>query len=229
MLLIVWGALLAALIAYGIGKGREGGALTLAYFLGLSMIHVPGVLPYLADVSIVNATDFVDSAATDAGFTMTVIGMTAFVAGAVLVPLIGRRRIAPGSGASRPRSRAFERVGIRGLALGAFAYFLLMPFSHSVASLTAVISPVATLLIIGFWLMLYGAADVGDRPRARITLALLPLLPLATLITGGFLGYGIYWMLSVIAFQFVISRHRTRYYAAAPVVIYLGMSLFVDY
>src|SRR5258708_6915960 len=60
-------------------------------------------------------------------------------------------------------------------------------------------------------------------------LGLVPVLPLATLITGGFLGYGIYWVLSILAFLFVISRHRARFYAAAPFVVYLGLSLFVAY
>src|SRR5258708_4408855 len=60
-------------------------------------------------------------------------------------------------------------------------------------------------------------------------LGLVPVLPLATLITGGFLGYGIYWVLSVVAFLFVISRHRIRFYAAAPFLVYAGLSLFVAY
>jgi hypothetical protein len=55
------------------------------------------------------------------------------------------------------------------------------------------------------------------------------MLPLATLVTGGFLGYGIYWVLSVIAFLFVISRHRVWFYLGAPVAVFLGLSLCVTY
>ena len=44
-------------------------------------------------------------------------------------------------------------------------------------------------MILGIWLVLYGAAVAADRRRTLVTLALLPLLPLSTLVTGGFLGY----------------------------------------
>ena len=46
-LIVIWVALLVALVIFAIGRPGKGGALTLAYFLGLSLIHVPGVLPFL--------------------------------------------------------------------------------------------------------------------------------------------------------------------------------------
>src|SRR5208337_1919452 len=92
-----------------------------------------------------------------------------------------------------------------------------------------VISALATSLILGLWLVLYGAAVAASRHRTLATLALLPLLPLATLVTGGFLGYGVVWVLSVVAFLFVITRRRIWFYAAAPAVAFLGLSFFVTY
>jgi hypothetical protein len=230
LLLIAWVGLLAALIAFAVGRPREGGALALAYFLGLSLIHVPGVLPFLTSVSFsAFSQGLADRAATEIGFQITIVGMAAFVAGAVLARAIdcrsnlGRGRLPP------RRARAFQRAGWHGIAIGAFGYFILLPMSQSIASLTAAIAPIAILLILGLWLILYGAAEAEDRRRTRLALALLPLLPLATLITGGFLSYGIYWVLSVVAFQFVISRHRARFYVAAPLIVYVGLSLFVAY
>jgi hypothetical protein len=58
---------------------------------------------------------------------------------------------------------------------------------------------------------------------------MLPLLPLGTLLTGGFLGYGTAWVMSIAAFYFVISRRRIWFYLAAPAVVFLGLSLFVTY
>jgi hypothetical protein len=52
---------------------------------------------------------------------------------------------------------------------------------------------------------------------------------LATLVTGGFLGSGIYWVLSILAFLFVISKRRVLFYLAAPLAVYFGLSLFVTY
>ena len=58
---------------------------------------------------------------------------------------------------------------------------------------------------------------------------MLPLLPLSTLVTGGFLGFGTAWVLSIVAFHFVIARHRIWFYLATPPAIFLGLSLFVTY
>jgi hypothetical protein len=49
------------------------------------------------------------------------------------------------------------------------------------------------------------------------------------LVTGGFLGYGIHWILSVMAFLFVITRRRLWFYVGAAPVAFLGLSLFVTY
>ena len=198
--------------------------MTLAYFLSLSLIHVPGVLAFLGSDS-----GLADWDETQLGFETTILGMAAFVAGAVLARRIDRRRVAAKGAPPRRRAQAFERLGRRTFALGVVAYFLLLPLSGSVPSLTSVVSALATLLILGIWLILYGAVVAADRRRTLATLALLPMLPLATLVTGGFLGYGVCWVLSVVAFLFVITRQRIWFYLGAPVAVFLGLSLFVTY
>jgi hypothetical protein len=223
-LIAIWGALLVALVIFAIGRPGHGGALTLAYFLGLSLIHVPGVLPFLNPGS--GLDDFDE---TQIGFQLTVLGMAAFVAGATLASRIDRRRAAARRRPPRWRAQAFERLGWRALSLGVVAYFVIIPLSGRVPSLTSVVSSLGTLLIIGLWLALYGAAVAADRRRTLATLALLPLLPLTTLVTGGFLGYGIYWVLSIVAFLFVITRQRAWFYWGTPVAMFLGLSLFVTY
>jgi hypothetical protein len=223
-LLVIWVGLLLALVIFAIGRPGRGGALTLAYFLGLSLIHIPGVLPFL-----ISAPGLADWDETQRGFETTILGMVTFVAGAALARQTDRRNVAINGAPPRPRARTFIHLGRRTLAIGVVAQFLLLPLSARVPSLTSVVSSVATLLILGLWIVLYGASAAADRGRMLATLALMPLLPLATLVTGGFLGYGVYWVLSVVTFLFVISRRRIWFYAAAPVVMFLGLSLFVTY
>jgi hypothetical protein len=223
-LLVIWGGLLIALVVFAIGRPGRGGALTLAYFLGLSLIHVPGVLPFLDSES-----GLADWDETQLGFETTILGMATFVSGAVLVRWIDRRRVAARGALPRRRAQAFEWLGRRTLVLGVVAYFVLLPLSGIVPSLTSVVAAFGTLLILGLWLVLYGAAVAADWPRTLATLALLPLLPLATLVTGGFLGYGVYWVLSVVAFLFVITRRRIWFCFGTPVAVFLGLSLFVTY
>lgn len=223
-LLLLWAVLLFALVVFAIGRPGRGGALTLAYFLGLSLIHVPGVLPFLTSGSGLDDYD-----ETRLGFQLTLLGMTAFVAGAVLAGATARRSTAAKGVSAQRRAHLFDRLGRRTLALGVLSYFVLVPLSGRVPSLTSVVSALATLLIVGLWLVLYGASVIADRRRSLATLALLPLLPMATLVTGGFLGYGVYWVLTVVAFLFVIARRRAWFYAATPAAVFLGLSFFVTY
>ncbi len=223
-LLLVWALLLAALVAFAIGRPGKGGALTLTYFLGLSLLHVPGVLPFLG-----SDPGLIDGDETQIGLEMTILGMAAFVSGAILARRIYRRRAAPQGAPRRRRAQAFEHLGRRAFILGIVAYFVLIPLSFRVPSVTSLVLPLGTLLILGFWLVLYGAADASDGRTSLAALAMLPLLPLATLVTGGFLGAGIYWVLSIVAFLFVLARRRMWFYAAAPPVVFLGLSLFVTY
>ena len=223
-LVVIWVALLFALVIFAIGRPGRGGALTLAYFLGLSLIHLPGVLPFLTPGS--GLDDFDE---TQLGFQLTLLGMAAFVAGAVLAGATGQRGAAARGVSAQRRAHLFDRLGRRTLGLGVLAYFVLVPLSGRVPSLTSVVSALATLLIVGLWLVLYGASVIADRRRSLATLALLPLLPMATLVTGGFLGYGVYWVLTVVAFLFVIARRRICFYAATPAAVFLGLSFFVTY
>jgi hypothetical protein len=223
-LIIIWAGLLITLVFFAIGRPGRGGALTLAYFLGLSLIHVPGVLPFLG--SDLGLTDLGE---TELGFNMTILGMAAFAAGAVLARWIDRNGAPAKHAPPRRRAQLIGGLGRRTFALGVVAYFFALPLSRSIPSLTSVVAAFGTLLILGLWLLLYSAVEGNDRQRMLATLAVLPLLPLATLVTGGFLNFGTYWVLSVVAFLFVITRQRIWFYFTGPAAAFLGLSLFVTY
>jgi hypothetical protein len=223
-LLVTWAGLLLALVIFAIGRPGRGGALTLAYFLSLSMIHVPGVLPFLG-----SDPGLADQDETGIGFDMTILGMAAFVAGAVLARWIARQSAAAKGALPLRPAKAFERLGRRTLVLGVVSYFVILPVSNRVPSVTSITASLGTLLILGIWLVLYSAAVAADRRRTLATLALLPLLPLATLVAGGMLGYGVAWVVSIFAFLFVITRRRIWFYLGTPVAVFLGISLFVTY
>ena len=222
--LLIWGALLVGLVFLVVDKRRGIGALTLAYFLALSLGHVPGVLAYLDPDMILG-----DAEATKVGFDVTLIGMTAFIVGAMAARILPRRTTSVKAYQQTVSADIFSRLGWRVLTIGIVSYFVVLPVSALVPSLTAVTSVLGTLLILGFWLQLYAAATANDSRRTLLILATLPLLPLATLTTGGFIGFGTVWALSVVSFLFVIARRRIWFYLATPLVIFLGLSLFVTY
>ncbi|MGD9614951.1 MAG: hypothetical protein AB7H90_03010 [Alphaproteobacteria bacterium] len=222
-LLILWIALLVALLVLAVGPPGRGGALTLAYFLALSLIHVPGVL-----VSLGIDPDLADIADTRLGFEVTLAGMAAFVAGAVAARLTGRTRPETVHGAPDP-SAGFGSLGWRALAIGAGSYLLLSSAFGRLASATAIVSSFPNLLILGFWMLYYHPGAPADPRRRVLALGLLPLLPLTTLVTGGFLAYGIHWVLGILAFCYVVARCRLWIYLASPLLVFLGLSLFVTY
>jgi hypothetical protein len=218
-LLLIWLILLVALVWFCFRDWRRGGALVLGYFLSVSLIHVPGVLPYLAQDWLAGAD------VTELGFIATLIGLTAFVVGAAASRMT-TRKVMP---VSEPPPELIEKFGTRALVMGVISYFVLIPVAARAPSLTSLVSPFGTLLVIGLWMRLYGAAQRGGLERTARTLLLLPLLPLATLGTAGFIGYGVNWVIAVLAFFFIISRYRALFYVAAPLVIFFGLSFFVAY
>src|SRR3954470_3989161 len=118
-LLLIWVTLLLALLLFGIGKRGSGGALTLAYFLGLSLIHVPGILPSFG-------AEWDDVESTRIGFETTLVGMTSFVVGALIarLVLVGRADWI----LMRPdNSNLFRRLGWRAVVVGGVAYLVLLP------------------------------------------------------------------------------------------------------
>ena len=166
--------------------------------------------------------------ATKVGFDITLIGMSAYIVGA-MAARISWRTTSVKAYQQTASADIFSKLGWRVLTMGIASYFALLPVSALVPSMTAVASALGTLLILGYWLQLYAAAAAHDTRRTLLVVATLPLLPLATLTTGGFIGFGTVWVLSVLAFQFVISRRRIWFYLAASPVIFLSLSLFVTY
>jgi hypothetical protein len=222
-LLILWIGLFVVLLALAIGPPGRGGALVLAYFLALSLIHVPGVFASLG-----TASGLTDPAGTRLGFEVTLAGMAAFVAGAIVARLTRQTRSAivrqlPESGTG------FGNLGWRALAIGAGSYLLLSSVFGRLASATAIVSSFSNLLILGFWMLLYRTGSLAAERRRLLALGLLPLLPLTTLLAGGFLAYGIHWVLGILAFCYVEARRRLWILFVSPLLLFLGLSLFVTY
>ncbi|MEJ0067178.1 MAG: hypothetical protein WDM85_18675, partial [Caulobacteraceae bacterium] len=219
-LVFTWFVLLVLCVAL-VSRRENSGALLLAYFLGLSVIHVPGAVDFLG-----NASGLYTGAETKIGFELTLAGMAALLLGAYLAR-------ATSAGGRVPLSQDprvdWQRIGTILLTAGVGAYFFVMPLAGLVPSLASVLSAIGSLLIVGVWVFFYDATARSDHRRTLLLLAALPLLPLSTLATGGFLGYGTYWLIAILAFLFVIAPNRRVFYIAAPFAVWLGLSLAVAY
>jgi hypothetical protein len=211
-----------------VGQKKPGSAgLPLAYFLGLSLIHVPGAMLGLDDEEL--------NSMTRDGFELTVIGMVAFLVGVIItrfafVPAPGQGTgTTPAQGVSPQSLVELNRLALLYLCIGGVVYFAVMPFVGSIPSATALVSPLGSLLLVGACLRFWLANETANWGKFWSTMVLLPLLPLVTLTQGGFLGFGTMSAMIVAAFLFAQSKRKVAYVSAAPVVFFIGLSFFVNY
>jgi hypothetical protein len=200
--------------------------LPLAYFLGLSLIQVPGAILYLdADVS--NLTRI--------GFEQATIGVLAFLVGVLIARYALLRPPHQQMGAGQTKDfmsqslTALDRLALIYLSVGGVVYFAVLPFVGGIPSATAILSPLGSLIIVGACLRLWVASESRNQLKFWSTLALLPVIPLATVVQGGFIGFGTYWVLAIVTFLFAQSKRRLGYILVSPAVFFLGLSIFVNY
>jgi len=225
-LLFIW-------FAVGIGltcivcRGHKGSAgMPLAYFLALSLIHLPGAILYL---------DADGSNVTTIGFEQTTIGAVAFLVGVIIARYAFVRPLAeqPSAGQTqdftRLRVTKLDRLALVYVLVGSVAFFVLMPLAASIPSATSLVSPLGSLILVGACIRLWVASESRDWLKYWSTMALLPVLPLATLLQGGFLGFGTGWALAIVTFCFAQSKRKLIYLLLAPAVFFGGLSIFVNY
>jgi len=221
LLLLAWLVLFAFLLLLILQDRRRCGALTLSYFLSLSLIHVPGALVYLHPSA--------GYAETLRGMQLTVLGLAMFVAGVAFAQLHRYRAHAVQPDLAPLDAGWMSAIARKFSAIGIFVFFIAVPLAAEVPSSTAVLSPLVGLIVIGIWLWLCAAIVRGDRRKQVLILALLPLLPLSTLATIGFVSFSTQWVITVLAFFFVMSRRRLWMIVLMPFAFYLALSVFVAY
>jgi hypothetical protein len=211
-------------------RGRPGSAgLPLAYFLGLSLIHVPGAIFYLDSES----SDVV-GVWTRTGFEQTIIGMAAFLIGVVIARLPAGfmpRSVQPYAPQTLSCINwdAVNRLALLYVSVGLIMYFVLGRFISIIPSMGAIAGSLGSLIIIGICLRLWAARESSNTGRFWSTLGFLPMLPLGTVVLGGFIGYGTAWVMTVLSFLFTGAKRRAPYLLLAPAVLFLGLSIFVNY
>jgi hypothetical protein len=225
ILLFVWLSIGIGL-TYLASRSRGGSTgLPLAYFLGASLIHAPGAMIHL-DGQDLNSMN---------GFEQTVSGMVAFLVGVIIaryafVPAPEQRASAnPAEGVSSQSLGELNRLALIYVCVGAVVYFAVLPFARRIPSATAIVSPLGSLMVVGACLRFWIASETANWRKFWSTMVLLPLLPLATLTQGGFLGFGTVWAMTIATFLFAQSKRKVVYFFLAPAVFFVGLSLFVNY
>ena len=226
ILILTWLAVGISLVWLVSQKRRSSAGLPLAYFLGLSIVHVPGAFLYLGAAE----WDY-----TRIGFEQTVIGMVAFLSGVTIAKCVFVTAPGKQASAGRPEDSitqsfaAFDRLALLYLGVGTVAYFVMLRVAALIPSATAIVGPLGSLIIVGACLRLWVGRESKNWRKFWSTIVGLPLLPLATVVQGGFIGFGTSWALAIMAFMFAQLKQRVRFFLLAPVVCFVGLSVFVNY
>jgi hypothetical protein len=221
-LLSIWLVVGIVLMMIGTGEGRYSAGMPLAYFLGLSLIHTPGAAVYL-DMPQWDAL----AHQTNLGFEQTVIGMVAFLIGVIVARYNAVTSLSMQT--SKVRTPSYF-LGLERLALlyliGGICFFVVGP---AVPFIGAVVGQSSSWVVVGASLRIWVARQQRSRLKFWLVVSLLPLLPVITLLRGGFIIFGIYWLLTVLSFTLAQSRQRLGYFLIAPFFIFVGLSVFVNY
>jgi hypothetical protein len=219
--LVCW---VLAMITLGTRRSSRGMSVTglvLAYVLNLWMIHwlAPALylLPWYQGY---------DPLTVQAGLEQSTYGVIAFVFGSLLLtPFLFSLGL--------PRTRAAltldRRLPRAYLAVGAVFYALLSFGVGAIPSATSIVSTGQQLVVVGLALCCWYAWRVGSKSQLIFWLGLTLLMPLVTIVTRGFIGYGAVATLIVLVFVSGFVKARPMVFAAGLLLGYIGLSVYVTY
>jgi hypothetical protein len=220
--LLIWMAVLVGMAVVRTRRGTPAAGLTVAYLLNLSLIHWVGAAMYVLPDNQIR-----DAWLTEIGFEQSLYGLAAFAFGAlVFTPLLANRGLLRQSTESH---RPDPRLPMAYIAAGVLFYVLSATFIGHLPTASAIVSSGQQLVVVGLCLCCWKALREGNRRKFTFWLAVAFLIPFVTVITQGFLGYGVVALLLVLVFVSSFARSPLKIALVGVPLVYLGMSVFVSY
>jgi len=220
---LIWIAGVAIVLIKTSKKSTAGSGLVLAYLFNFWLLHWPGAVAYLS-----TSSTALDLNIVDAGFRLSSMGMISFVVGnVILAPKIVAKlklrepKAAPAVSEMKA-AKTFIVVGLVFYGMMGSALFLL-------PTVRALISSGWQFAVVGFALLLWKAWHEKKIKRIWIILGCTLGLPLFTLITQGYISYGVTGVLAIFAFTIMFYRPRKKLVLVGLLVGYLGFSFYVGY
>jgi hypothetical protein len=229
---IIWAVICALVIRnQWISKVPSAG-LPFAYLLNLSMIHWVGGLIYTFPWYIPTSQYLIQSgvsyANVAAGFKESVYGVIGFAIGSVVVAPWLYRNIKLGWLQERPQ-QPDAKLPKTYLLTGLFFFSVLGPILSTIPGLNAISTAGVALLMVGLCLVSWKTWLARNSRSFILCLVFTCTLPLITVVTMGFIGYGAAATTVVLIFIFNFYRPRWKVVVIGCLVFFLGLSVFVTY
>jgi len=222
LLLTIW-ICTAAILAIGrTYRKLSATGLTLAYVLNFAMIHWAASVLYLLP-SFRNY----DPRIIELGLEQSTYGILAFAIGSLaLAPFLLNFGMLPRAVA---QDAVDERLPRAYLIVGIGAYVVLTTALGSLPTAQAIFSSGQQLIVVGLGLCCWQSIKAKDYKKLALWLFLTGLLPFATVVTRGFLGYGTVAALSVMIFVSSFVKNKLNVSVAAVLLAFVGLSVYVTY
>lgn len=197
--------------------------LPVAFLASIGVIHLPGALVHALPWYVRPSHDLVEE-----GFALSTLGAVALALGHLWHHRRRRREPAPRPPVRRGQAWS-RRDGLRYLVAGLTIHLIVLPLLHGVPTLTAVLSAGLTLAVCGLQMLIYAAWVRGDRPALVRWLLVTLLFPVMTVVSGGYLGFGVAVVLGTFCFVTGFVRPRWRPYGLVLLLLYPALCVYVTY
>jgi hypothetical protein len=220
--LTLWMCAVAALAAVPWWRRTPSTGLVLAYVFNLWMIHWLAPALYLFPWH----WGF-DPEVVQAGLVQSLYAVVSFAFGSlVLTPLVLDFGVVP---RTRGPYQIDSKLPLSYVGLGSLSYIILSLGIDVLPSGTAFFAMGQQLVVVGLILCCWHAWRRHEFRKVSFWIALTLLIPLVTIVTRGFIGYGAVATLSVLIFVSRFVRSRALVLATGVLVVYLGLSVYVTY
>lgn len=218
-------ALVCVIVFYRWRQQRGGVGLVTTYLILFSVAYLlPGFLYSLPDY-----VPLYDRATTALGFQQVLYATIAFAVGTILLaPKVvssNRDRLVD----KAPDAKANANLIKVYFVIGLVAYFVSNLLGANVASITAIVTGIAQLTLVGQALGCWQAIQEKKWRNLFGWLGLAALWPLVTIVSKGFLSFGTFMAVIVIMFAVYGVGFRKWYIPAGVLAIYIGLSVLVNY
>ncbi|MEQ1895765.1 MAG: hypothetical protein ABL971_00095 [Vicinamibacterales bacterium] len=196
--------------------------LLVAYLLSLAALHwlAPALylLPWDGEVDL----DATLEGLRQSTFAIMALGVGAEVAARQEIRTIGTEEVGPDA-------RIPSRLVNMYLVSGASLYVALFSAGSRLPTVRALVSCGSALMVVGIALKCWNAWQEGKTWRLWSWLGAALGLPVMTVLSQGFLGYGYAAMLMVVTFCISFRQWSWKAVALGLVAAYFGMSVYVTY
>jgi hypothetical protein len=236
--LTVWMVAAGIVFFKHLKKNFIGAGLGLTYLINFWLLHwVASALYILPDYS------FYDPADVLAGLEQSVYAVVAFGAGYLIFSQALARPPAISNAAAATQQPARTQPALRGeappvsdarltnifIGIGAVCIFLSLTPIGSLPTITAVVTAASNLAVIGLILKAWRAWQNENWKSFRLLVSLAAAYPLLTIVTQGFIGFGIFNTILVATFVAGFYRPKWKLVLIGFAAGYLGLSVYVTY